>query len=302
MTLSFRSHRRASVVALAALGFVACSEALAPLDVTVEHLEWAAHGMMFEIESGVAGLTVTGAMNVAFNVQQAGRYPPFQVVDPECGVFSQSPPVDSDADGVPDNLTITFGGPACHFPVETGSRDLTGVIRISDPLPGMAAPAFTMALEDLGSIIAIPELNGFASRDGMAAVSGNASGLSQTVSWLETSHYDGYATFGVGLDWSATFAAAQGSTITAGEPIPDGAYALNGSIRYRQDARSARFNVTTVQPLQYSTACVAAMAQGLAWAPFTAGMVRVAVQHNPDMGFYQITYTDCAVTFALISG
>ena len=302
MTLSFRSHRRASVVALAALTFVACSERLAPLDVTTEHLEWAAHGMLSEIESGVAGLTAAGAMNVAFNVHYGGLYSPFQVVDPRCGVFSQSPPADSDSDAVPDDLRITFGGPACHFTHETGSLDLTGVIRISDPLPGMATPAFTMALEDVGITNAGTELNGFASRDGMAAVSGNASGLSQTVSWLENSHYDGYATFGVGLDWSGTFAAAQGSPITAGEPIPDGAYTLNGSIRYRQDARSARFNITTVQPLQYSTACVAAMAQGLAWAPFTAGMVRVAVQHNPDMGFAEITYTDCAVTVVLIGG
>jgi hypothetical protein len=287
---------------LAVPAFVACTEALAPLDVTAEDLEWAAHGMMFEIESGLASLTATGAMNVAFNVQQSSQYPPFEVVDPECGLFSQSPPVDSDADGVPDNLTFTFAGPTCHFPYETGSREATGVIRMSDPLPGMASPAFTMTLEDLGSTIEGPELTGFASRDGWMTVSASGSGLSQIVSWLETSHYAGYATFGVGLDWSATFTAAQGSTITAGEPIPDGIYMFNGSIRLRRDARSARFIVTTIEPLQYNPACVTAMAQGLGWTPFSAGVVRVAVQHNPAMGFYQTTYTDCTSTFGLISG
>ena len=34
---------------------------------------------------------------VAFNIQHAGQYPSFQVVDPECGVLSQNPPTDSDA-------------------------------------------------------------------------------------------------------------------------------------------------------------------------------------------------------------
>ncbi len=321
MTLSFRSLRRASVVTLAALTFVACSDAIAPLDVAPQDLEWIGHGMMFEIENGVATLTVAGAMNndhwphfsmqgrapangggVAFNVQHAARLPSFQVVDPECGVFSQNPPADSDADGVPDDLTITFGAPACHFPDETGSRELTGVIRISDPLPGTAAPAYNMAFDDFGIIVADPELNGFNRRDGMTAVSASASGLSQTVSWFETSHTEGYPTFGIGMNRSATFAAAQGSAISSGEPLPDGAYALHGSIEYRVDGRPAHFDFTTVEALQYSTECVAAMAEGLAWSPFTAGTVRVAVRNNADMGFAQITYTDCQVRIVLISG
>ena len=321
MTLSFRFLRRAGVVTLAALTFVACSDAIAPLDVTAEDLEWVGHGIVGELESGVATLTAAGAMNteywpyfstqgrppangggVAFNVQHAARLPSFQAVTPECGVFSQNPPTDSDADGVPDNLTITFAVPACRFPEETGSRDLTGVIRISDPFPRTASPAFNMAFDDFAITVAVPEHNGFIRRDGMTAVSASASGLSQTASWLQTEHTDGYPTFGMDLNWSATFAAAQGSAITAGEPLPDGAYALNGSFKYSVDGRSAYFDITTVETLQYSTECVAAMAEGLAWMPFTAGTVRVAVRNNADMGFAQITYTDCDVRIVLSSG
>jgi hypothetical protein len=321
MTLSFRSLRRASVVTLAALTFVACRDAIAPLDVTPEDLEWVGHGMAFEIENDVATLTAAGAMNtdywpnfsmqgrrpangggVAFNLQHAAGLPSFQAVDPECGVFSQNPPADSDADGVPDDLTITFGAPACHFPNETGSRELTGVIRMSDPLPGTPAPAYNMAFDDFGIIVADPELNGFNRRDGMTAVSVSASGLSQTQSWLEITRDEGYPAFDLRKDVSATFAAAQGSAIIAGEPLPDGVYALNGSIEYRVDGRPARFDVTTVEALQYSTECVAAMAAGLAWAPFTAGTVRVAVRGIADMRFAEITYTDCQVRIVLSSG
>src|SRR5688572_23631798 len=103
MTLSLRSLSRGSVVTLAALSFVACTEAIAPLDVTPEDLEWVGSGMAFELENGVAWLTVAGAMDndnwphfsmqgrrlangggVAFNLQQAVGLPSFQAVQPEC--------------------------------------------------------------------------------------------------------------------------------------------------------------------------------------------------------------------------
>ena len=164
MTLSSHSIRRASAISLAALTFVACSDSTGPLDVTPDQLEIIGEAMATEIESGVTQLTAGDAIatvdapqfsiqrrtpanvgGIAFNLQRAGNYPSFQVVDPECGVFSQNPPTDSDADQVPDNLTITFAVPACRFVGENGSFDLTGVIRVTDPLPGTAGMAFTMA-------------------------------------------------------------------------------------------------------------------------------------------------------------
>jgi hypothetical protein len=51
--------------------------------------------------------------------------------------------------------------------------------------------------------------------------------------------------------------------------------------------------VTTVEPLQYSAECAAAVAEGLAWSPFTGGTVRVAVRNDGNMGFAQVTYSDC---------
>jgi hypothetical protein len=296
MTLSCRSLRRASVVTLAALTSVACSDAIAPLDVTPGHLEMIAHSTLFEIHAGVATLTAAGAMNTDYwpNLTM----PSFHVVDPECRVFSQSPPADSDADGVPDNFTITFAVPACRFPEETGYRDLTGVIRISDPHPGMVSPAFNMALDDFRITVAVAGANGFIRREGMMVVSATASGLSQTVSWLYTDQFAGWSTIGADIDWSATFSPAQGSTMTPGEPLPDGAYAFTGSIDYRLDGRSARFDFRTVEALQYSTECVAA---GIGWSPFRAGTVRVAVRNNADMGFAQITYTDCQAKVVLMS-
>ena len=312
MNPSSKFIRRASTISLAALTFAACSDATAPLDVSPEQLEVIGQTMAVEIESGVAQLTAGDAMatvdapqfsiqrrtpanvgGVAFNIQRAGQYPSLQVVDPECGVLSQNPPTDSDADQVPDNLSITFAVPACRFVGENGSFDLTGVIRVSDPLPGTAGMAFNMALDNFRVTFSGIEGSGFVRRDGMTSVGASASGLSQTVSWLESAQLQGYPTLGADIDWSATFAAAQGSSITTGQPLPDGVYTINGTFEYRQGGRSARFAVTTVESLQYSAECAASVAEGLAWSPFTAGTVRVAMQNDGNLGFAQITYSDC---------
>ena len=311
MTLSSRSFRRASALTLAALTLVACSDATAPLDVSPEQLQVIGEAMATEIESGVTQLTAQDAMSGVdmpqFSVQrrapggisglslslQRASAPSFQVVGTECGVPSQNPPTDSDADQVPDNLTITFSLPACRFVDENGTFDLTGLIRITDPTPGTAAMAFNMAMDNVRFTFSSAELSGYVRRDGMTSVSASQTGLSQTVSGLESAQLNGYPSLGVDVDWAATFAAAQGSTITHGEPLPDGVYNVNGSMEYRQGGRAAQFNITTVEALQYSAACAAAVVEGFAWSPFTDGTVRVAVGNNGNVGFAQITYTDC---------
>ena len=311
MTLSSRSFRRASALTLAALTFVACSDSTAPLDISPEQLEVIGQAMATEIESNVTQLSAQDAMNGVelpqFSVQrrapggisglalnlQGARSPSFQVVGTECGVLSQNPPTDSDADQVPDNVTITFSLPACRFVEENGTFDLTGLIRVTDPAPGTAGMAFNMAMDNVRFTFSSAELSGYVRRDGLTAVSASQTGLSQTVSGLESAEINGYPSLGVDVDWSATFAAAQGSTITNGEPLPDGVYNVNGSMEYRQGGRSAHFTITTIEALQYSAECAAAVAEGLAWSPFVAGTVRVAVRNDANMGFARITYTDC---------
>ena len=311
MTLSSNSVRRASALTLAALS-LACSDATAPLAISPEQLEVIGLTMATELESGALQLTAQDAMGtvdapqlsirrpppgnlggVALNLQSAGRYPSFQVVDPECGVFSQNPPTDTDADQVPDNLSITFAVPACRFVGQDGSFELTGVIRVTDPLPGTAAAAFNMALDNFRFSFSGVEGSGFVRRDGMTSVAATQTGLSQTVSWIESAQLTGYPTLGADIDWAATFAAAQGSTITPGQPLPDGVYTPNGSFEYRQGGRVAQFTITTVEPLQYSAECAAGIAAGTTWSPFTAGVVRVAVRNDGNMGFAEVTYLDC---------
>ena len=78
----------------------------------------------------------------------------------------------------------------------------------------------------------------------------------------------------------------------AGEPLPDGVYTPNGSF-VPVGRPVGPLHVTTVEALQYSAECAAAVAEGTAWSPFTAGTVRVAVRNDGNMGFAQVTYSGC---------
>jgi hypothetical protein len=264
-----------------------------------------------EIQSGAMQLTAPGAMgNVgtpSFSVQRRtvgslgglalniqGTRPRFQQVDPECGVPSQDPATDTDEDLIPDNLTITFAIPACRFLTETGSFDLTGTMRISDGQLGVPGMAFNLALDNFRVTFNTTEINGFVRRDGLTSVSATASGLTQTVSWLESAQIEDFPTVGADVDWSASFASTGGS-ITPGMPLPDGVYLVNGNFEYRQGGRSAAFTITTVDELLYSAECAFGVADGTYTAPFTEGRVRVLGRNDGDRGFAEITYSACEI-------
>src|SRR5688572_27119905 len=242
---------RSVSVAFAALTVVACSDSTGPLDISPEQLEGIGASMAGVFESGALQLTAQDAMGTvdfpsfsvhrsnrlplgaALNVQRAGSTASFQAVDPRCGVPSQDPPTDTDADNVPDNLTITFAPPACRVTDDANDTfDLTGVIGISDPAPATAGMAFNMSIDNFRLSLSGAEASDYVRHDGLTSVNASGSGLSQTASWSMVTQVTGHPTFGVNAHWSATFAPAQGSTITPGEPLPDGTYTPNGSFEY----------------------------------------------------------------------
>jgi hypothetical protein len=315
MTISSRFFTRAGAATLTALSLAACGDSTSPLAVTPEHLEAMGQAMAVELESGVMQLTAQGAMGnvnapvysvqrrspmsftgAALNVQRASGHPiSFQVVDPQCGVPSQDPPIDSDRDQVPDNLEITFALPACRFSDPSGGTfDLTGVIRVTDPHPGTPGMNFTMAADNFRVTLSNTDFSGYIRRDGLASVAADQTGLSQTVSWLETARISGLPPILVAIDWTATFAAAPGATITPGQPLPDGAFVANGTLQYRQGDAVAQFSVTTVQALQYSAQCAAGVAAGTSPSPFTSGKVRIGVSNEAGRGYAEVTYTNCS--------
>ena len=317
VTISRSSLGRIGVLTLAALSLAACGESTAPMKVSPEQLQSMGEAIAAEMESGVMQLTAQDVMSNTGGAPTFSRLPSSAGMmtrgpafsrfassaasELDCGVPSENPPTDTDGDKVPDNFTVTFALPACHFADQQSSIDVTGALRISDPQPGTSGMALSFSLDNFRLAFSGTDGSGVLLRDGSASVSASAGGLSQTQDWTEAAEITGVQTATASVNWTASFAAAQGQTITPGQPLPDGAYLANGSVGYEAGNRSASFSVTTLTALQYSAACAAGMADGSALTPFTAGKIRVAVTGQDGAGYVEVTYFACNAATVVVA-
>jgi hypothetical protein len=309
MIISRRFVSRAGIAALGVLALAACNnDATSPLTVTPDQLQSMGETIATEIESGALGLTAQGVTSTTAGAPTFSRIPAAtapmfglamnrvpgtisrSTTDAACGVASQSPPVDTDGDQVPDNFSISFALPACHFTdASSNSIDMTGVLHISDPQPATPGLALSFGLDRFTLAFSGPSGSGNIMRDGSSSVSLSGGGLSQTSNWTESAQITGYPSITANLNWVGTFVAAQGQSIVAGQPLPDGAFSPSGSVDYREGNRTASFSIATITPLQYSASCAAGVENGTSLAPFTAGTVRVTANGQS----VDVTYTNC---------
>jgi hypothetical protein len=305
------------VLVIGALTLAACKDSsTSPLNVTPDQLQAIGESVATELEGGVAQLTAQDVMNSNGGAPSFSRVPrspaamfgrsmsrASSTTDiAQCGVASQNPPVDSDGDGIPDNWSLTFSLPACHFADQTNSYDITGALHVTDTQPGTAGLALSFGLDNFKLAFSGADGSGYVSRDGTASVNVSGSGLSQTEDWTEVALLTGVTSATVDINWTSTFAAAAGQSITAGHSLPDGTYTPNGTVGFRQGNRVASFSVTTMDPLQYSASCAAGVAQGTSITPFSAGRIRVAVTSQEGSGFADVTYSSCnSATVTLVS-
>ena len=313
--MSFRhSFARAGALALAAAAFTACGDSTSPLDLDPAQMEAVGESIAAEIEGSALTLTASGAMGEveqtdpifslgsptskrvlggpAYSISRLR--PAMQIGEQICGVPSQDPPADSDEDGVPDNLTITFALPACHTVMEEGSIDITGLFRISDPTPGTPGFNLTFGMDNFRVVFDGAEGAFTVTQNGTTTVSATANDMSQVQDWTQSASAAGYGSFGMTVEWTNTFAAAEAGSILVGQPLPNGSFSANGSFRYSEGRRVAVLNVTTVTPLQYNAECAAMVAEGMADSPFTGGEVRVAFSGDEGTGYARITYAECS--------
>lgn len=303
----------AGIATLGILALAACSnDSTSPLNVTPDQLQSMGATIATEIETGAMGLTAqgvtstTGGAPTSFNRIPSGaallgglsmnRVPSSVVrstTTTDCGVASQNPPVDTDGDQVPDNFSITFALPACHFADATSTIDMTGVLRITDPQPSTPSMALSFGLQNFTLAFSGSNGNGKVVRDGSATVTASPDALSQLSDWTESLQMTGIPTISAHINWAGTFTVAQGQSIVAGQPLPDGAFSPNGTVDYREGNRTASFSVETITPLQYSASCAAGVESGSALTPFSSGTVRVTVSSQQGAGSVDVTYTNC---------
>jgi hypothetical protein len=311
----------AGIATLGVLALAACNnDATSPLTVTPDQLQSMGATIATEIESGAISLTAQGVTSTSggapttlnripsgaamFGGLSMNRVPTNvlrSTASTDCGVASQNPPVDTDGDGVPDNFSVTFALPACHFADATSTIDMTGVLRITDPQPATAGMALSFGLDNFTLAFSGSNGNGTVVRDGSASVSASSNALSQISNWTESLQMTGIPSISAHINWAGTFTVAQGQSIVTGQPLPDGAFSPSGTLDYREGNRTASFSIATISPLQYSASCAAGVENGTSLTPFTSGTVRVSVSSQEGAGSVDVTYSNCdAATVSLV--
>lgn len=276
---------------------IACSDSLTPAQLDPEEMESIGYTVAGELQTSMASLTAPSAMSggtfhripatgpEGLSLSRASA----QLASTECGVPSQDPVVDTDLDGIPDDLTVTYSLPACRYTSVGTTMDITGALRVRDPSPSTPAFSFTLSLKDLQVAFSSEQGSATVVRNGTGAVDVSGSGLGQSLDFSTKVSATGVSSATYTTKWSSTFFPAAGEAIAAGEPLPNGAYAVSGTNALVQGSRYIRFTLTTPVPLQYDKACAE-------WSmtPFQSGEVHVTFAGNEGKGFVMLRYTGCA--------
>ena len=178
-------------------------------------------------------------------------------LSPDAGCATVSSLVDTDNDGTPDNAVFTYALPACHFTGYLGGTlDLTGQVTVQDPTPDAADLNRSVTLADFSYDFTSPAGRSFTSvRNGTRSLTGSATSitLNNNVTIHRSDPAKPLATIVHNLQ--AVFTPETGSTITAGDPLPDGTIVVTGQLTWSRDGRSHVFTVTTPVPLVYDSSC-----------------------------------------------
>lgn len=205
---------------------------------------------------------------------------------------------DADHDGIPDNATFTFALPQCRTIVNGDTTDLTGSVRVSDPVfsppPDLQAFGYRASIANLvvrlGSATADSSYT--ETRNGELALVAGTAGMAQEHAF-DIVRVDHGGTSHLVTQWHATFVPATGTALVIGAPLPHGFFSAQGTTAWqraefaRQFAR--QFAIATAQPLEFDPSCAAT-------APnrFRSGEVRAVVAGSGGQAFVRIVFANCA--------
>ncbi len=173
-----------------------------------------------------------------------------------CPTPSEDPPTDTDGDGVPDNLILTFDPALCTFTNPRGniSHVLSGSVTISDP-----------TTEDRGVHLAWADFEARTTIDGtiyfLRRINGDwqqiksSTGFSLTDRTTVDYESSERGTASLAKDWQVDFVADAGATFSHHWQLPSGTLTINGSTERTRDGITRSFSVETITPLHFDQSC-----------------------------------------------
>ncbi len=207
-----------------------------------------------ELREEIAGLSATTSLSSLFN---PGNPPAVAgAVRAPCPALSEDPVTDADEDGIPDDLTATFNPADCIFTSWGGQAVLTldGAVRVEDL--SASDPALRISFDDFEGLFTYNNRAFRREADGKVQLETSVTGFSGYDSTSVEQEATGRPDATLKKGWSIAFTSAAEDDFTVNQPLPDGVFDLNGSLRRTWGDKVREFNVTTVEPLEYDASCV----------------------------------------------
>ncbi|HYK82284.1 MAG TPA: hypothetical protein VEU55_04005 [Gemmatimonadales bacterium] len=276
----------AAGVAATLLAFVAACNAdktaTAPQNPALTAAEASSLGeaMTADAQSELDGVTLSGG---GFVPGMAG---PFGTPTTMCvPTISPSPVVDTDKDGVPDSIRVTF--PGCAFAMGSEADTIRGSIDVADPTPTTADRDLRLRFLDFARIEVANGIRRSIVINGMRQALRDANAITLQDSSLKTVY-----TFGDGgtatsvRDWTAKFTADVAGSIKSDAPLPSGNLDINGTASWTHGTNTYSLSVTTGPPLHYNSSCTVR-------PPFDSGKLTLVVTRNSTTSTVTIVFTAC---------
>ena len=201
---------------------------------------------------------------------------------------------DADHDGVPDNATITFALPQCRTVLNGDTTEITGVVRLSDPVfsppPDVKAFGYQATIANLVTRVgsAIRDSSFTETRNGALALVADSTGLAQAHAF-DLVRVDAGGRSHLATTWQARFTPATGSALVLGAALPRGFFAAQGTTAWQRNDVAQQFAIATARPLDVDPTCA-----DTAPNKFRSGEVRAVVAGDARATFVRIVFANCA--------
>jgi hypothetical protein len=175
-----------------------------------------------------------------------------------CPTLDPATPVDTDGDGVPDILTLTFDPTTCTstWPGGEVTKELSGSVTISDP--PLATNGLRLEFNQLQQKLTFSNSNFFLRNvNGPWQLTSDDAGFEahDTTTVAHESSLHGTRT--LAKAWLVKFTADPGSTFSRHAPLPSGDFMIDGSTSRTKDGVTRSLQIETMTPLHRDAACAA---------------------------------------------
>lgn len=258
---------------------------------TAEQVQEVSYASQDELNGDISSFSLTDDFNpIGFSASAAAAiavHGPAAFSPPACVTANPVHPMDSDSDGIPDDVTLTFD---CSLTIARWTLARTGQMRIQDTNENNPFDA-TQTLTDFAwSLTDHRHDRSFtATRNGSRSRIGTHSAASLTINMNIVRQRTNKPDATIQREGTITFTAAEGDSLFMDRSLPNGTINVTGSQTWTRGSENYSFTVTTVTPLVYDASCTDTDQR------ISAGELDFAATVNGQSGTLKLVWTACDV-------